>query len=109
MNSCISNLNSLFLTVRRNIFAKKTNRELKRISMTDAQTGVYNRSGYEMVLRPFVDEQRAAGKISLLLFIDINRMKTINDKYGHLNGDLAIKATADAMRSILSDGWLLAR
>ena len=45
----------------------------------------------------------------MLLFVDINNMKVINDDYGHLNGDLAIKATADAMRRSLPEGWLLGR
>ena len=45
----------------------------------------------------------------MLLFVDINNMKIINDEYGHLNGDLAIKATADSMRKSLPDGWLIGR
>ena len=36
-------------------------------------------------------------------------MKTINDVYGHLNGDLAIKATAQAMRKSLSENWKFGR
>ena len=36
-------------------------------------------------------------------------MKTINDVYGHLNGDLAIKATADAFRICSPQDWLFGR
>ena len=43
------------------------------------------------------------------IFADINFMKKINDGYGHLNGDLAIKATARALRNALSEDWLFGR
>ena len=36
-------------------------------------------------------------------------MKTINDVYGHLNGDFAIKATAEAFRNHSPDDWLFGR
>ena len=36
-------------------------------------------------------------------------MKVINDRFGHLNGDLAIKATAEAMRKALTEEWLFGR
>ena len=43
------------------------------------------------------------------MFADINYMKLINDDYGHLNGDLAIKATAEALRAAMPDDWLFGR
>lgn len=105
----ISNINSLFITIRQYIFAQETNRKLTQIYMTDFLTGMYNRTGCEKVLYSFIEENRKRGMSSVLLFADINRMKIINDVYGHLNGDLAIKATSDAMKKSLPEGWLFGR
>jgi diguanylate cyclase (GGDEF)-like protein len=105
---CMS-MNALLFGMRRHIFAQKNNRELKRIYMTDALTGLYNRTGCQKVLYEFITAQKAKGERSILVFADIDRMKTINDVYGHLNGDLAIKATADAFHKFCPGDWLFSR
>lgn len=105
----IANLNSLFVNIREHIFAQQTNRKLTEIYMTDFLTGMYNRTGCEKVVYSYIDQQRKEGNTAVLFFADIDRMKTINDVYGHLNGDLAIKAAADALKKALPDSWLLGR
>lgn len=107
--SWVMNMNTLFVNIRQYIFAQESNRKLKEIYMSDFLTGMYNRNGCENVLYENIKKNMAEGLSSLLLFVDINRMKVINDKHGHLNGDLAIKATADALRTSLSDEWLFGR
>ena len=105
----VSDINTLFITIRQYIFAQQTNRKLKEIYMTDFLTNMYNRTGCDKVLYSFIDEERKAGRETVLMFADINYMKLINDDYGHLSGDLAIKATAEAMRRAMPDGWLFGR
>lgn len=105
----IANMNSLFVNASRYIFAQKTNRKLKEIYMTDFLTGMYNRTGVEKVLFEFIQNEKQAGRTSLFMFVDIDCMKTINDVYGHLNGDLAIKAISSAMRNALPEDWLFGR
>ena len=105
----INNLDTLFINIRHNIFLKRMNEKLREIYMTDFLTDMYNRTGCENVLYSFLERQKAAGKKSVLLFYDINCMKQINDGYGHLNGDLAIKATTTAMRKSLPKDFLFGR
>ena len=105
----ITNLDTMFVTIRQYIFAQIANRKLKQIYMTDFLTGIYNRTGCETVLFEYIKTARETGKRTVLLFADINGMKTINDVFGHLNGDIAIKATADAMKKSLGEGWLCGR
>ncbi|MCR4764063.1 MAG: GGDEF domain-containing protein [Lachnospiraceae bacterium] len=105
----INNMESLLITIRQYIFAQQVNRKLREIYMTDFLTGMHNRTGCENVLYARISSEKAAGHEMLLLFADINCMKEINDGYGHLNGDLAIKATAQALRHSLPDDWLFGR
>ena len=109
LNTYVRSMNSLLFSMRRHIFSQRTNAELKRIYMTDALTGMYNRTGCENVLYEFISEQKQKNQTSILVFADIDRMKTINDVYGHLNGDLAIKATAEAFKICSPDDWLFGR
>ena len=103
------NMDAQLFTMRRHIFSERKNRELKNIYMSDALTGMYNRLGCENVLYEYITSRKALNMKSILVFADIDRMKTINDVYGHLNGDFAIKATAEAFRSCSPDEWIFGR
>lgn len=105
----INHMDAILVTMRQYIFAQRANRELKKIYMTDYLSEMYNRTGCEDVIFPRIESDKAAGIRLIMLFVDINNMKTINDEYGHLNGDLAIKATASSMKDALPDGWLFGR
>ena len=105
----ISNLNALLFSMRGHIFSVQTSDELRKIYMNDALTGIYNRTGCEKILYENILSRKKKKERSILVFADIDRMKTINDVYGHLNGDFAIKATAEALKKHSPDDWLLGR
>ena len=105
----VKNMNAQLFSMRRHIFSERKNLELKKIYMTDALTGMYNRMGCKNVLYDYISSQKELNKKSILVFADVDRMKTINDVYGHLNGDFAIKATAEAFRSCSPEEWLFGR
>ena len=105
----IMNLNSQLFSMRRHIFSERAHNELKQIYMTDALTGMYNRTGCHKVLYDYILSRKENDQKSILVFADIDRMKTINDVYGHLNGDFAIKATAEAFRKFSPKDWIFGR
>ena len=105
----VKNMDAQLITMRRHIFSERTNKELNNLYMRDALTGMYNRLGCENVLYEYITSRKAENKKSVLVFVDIDRMKTINDLYGHLNGDFAIKATAEAFRTHSPKEWLFGR
>ena len=105
----IKNMNAVLFSMRRHIFSQRANQELKRIYMNDALTGMYNRTGCENVLYEYISTKKEKNEKSILVFADIDRMKTINDVYGHLNGDFAIKATAEAFMKCSPKDWLFGR
>lgn len=69
---------------------------LKVLAETDPLTGCFNRR----VFRELVDEVRADGASGgVVLLIDMDGLKAINDRQGHAAGDEAIRAVAEAIRS----------
>ena len=75
-----------------------TVQELDHLSQTDMLTGLYNRRGYYRFFESYYEECRAAGSELAVFQIDMNKMKTINDHYGHAEGDFCLSVIADAMR-----------
>ena len=108
-NSLIRHLASGLGRARQNIMLETLNKLLSDISVRDELTGLYNRMGYEKIAIPYLDELRRNGKESVIVVVDINRMKVINDKYGHLQGDTAIKTVADVIRSSIPEEWKAVR
>jgi len=98
-----------FSRVRQNIMMADLNQRLEKASVTDALTGVYNRSGCEKIAYPYLEKCHEQGKNAVLMFADINKMKHINDKYGHVQGDMAIRTVAGAIKAVLSDEWIVVR
>lgn len=75
----------------------------------DPLTGVYNRGMLESVLRRETGlAQRHSAPFSIV-FIDIDRFKGINDRYGHATGDRAIKAFVEAIARNMRTTDMLAR
>ncbi len=78
--------------------------ELKKISVTDALTGLLNRRYFQERLFEEVERSKRQCKSFTLFIIDIDDFKAFNDRYGHLAGDEALKRVAnaikDAVRSI---------
>lgn len=103
--SVVQNLNR----VRQNIIVEQLNSQLEKLSVTDGLTGVYNRLGCENVAYPYLEQCHKQGKDAILMFADINKMKIINDKYGHLQGDLAICTVANVIKEVLQDKWIIVR
>lgn len=77
---------------------RDTVKELDYLYQTDMLTGLYNRRGYYRFFEQYYEECRAAGTELAVFLIDMNGMKTINDHYGHEEGDFCLKTIAEAMR-----------
>ena len=78
---------------------------------TDPLTGASNRSALQHMLstltRPLPGQQHAAP--FTLLFVDLDRFKPLNDRWGHDNGDLALAEVTLRMRNLLRPDDVVAR
>ena len=91
---------------RSNIKLRIYNDRLREISEIDTMTGLYNRFGYENKAIPIYEDSVRGNTLLMVMFIDINLMKQINDVFGHMNGDAAIRITASAIKSNLKNDWI---
>lgn len=72
---------------------------LCELSHTDPLTGLANRRYFVEALDQEVDRVTRAGDMALLLLIDIDHFKRVNDTHGHIAGDRVIQAVAQALQA----------
>ncbi len=83
--------------------------QLVDLSSRDALTGLANRRSFELALAREVDRVARSGESALLLMIDIDHFKQVNDRHGHAAGDLVIRAVAQALTDSVRPMDLTAR
>ena len=79
--------------------------ELAVCATHDSLTGVANREQ----MFDFLDELRSSGAEHAVLFLDLDKFKSVNDEYGHAIGDRVLEATGARLRSVCREGDLVAR
>ena len=85
----------------------EANRQLYELSIRDALTGVFNRRhALEMMRRRLDHEQE---RPLCLALIDLDHFKEINDRYGHIAGDEALRGFARTLRGTAQPGDLHGR
>jgi len=88
---------------------KDNNNQLREISMTDPLTGLSNaRYMQQWLTQAFAYATRYNEPLSVI-FLDLDHFKWINDCYGHLSGDNALKFLASVLKNSVRDSDLVAR
>jgi diguanylate cyclase (GGDEF)-like protein len=85
------------------------NERLKHIGLTDALTGVHNRRYFEQRLREEVDRALRKGSPLSCLLVDLDHFKSVNDRYGHLIGDVVLREVAEQIKDQLRLSDAMAR
>ncbi|MCO1575180.1 GGDEF domain-containing protein [Crossiella sp. SN42] len=75
----------------------------------DHLTRLPDRWGWEDAAPRLLRETAARGGALVLLMLDIDEFKTINDTHGHLAGDVVLRMVADCLRTVMRPGDLLVR
>jgi diguanylate cyclase (GGDEF)-like protein len=83
--------------------------ELGNLALTDELTGLYNRRGFMALAERQLKIGRRSGRGMLLFVMDVDRLKQINDSFGHFEGDRALKRTAEVLEKTFRDSDVLAR
>jgi diguanylate cyclase (GGDEF)-like protein len=82
---------------------------LCEISSRDPLTGLANRRQFELALASEIDRVARAGEPALVLMIDIDNFKRVNDAHGHQAGDIVLKAVAHALAECIRPMDMVAR
>ena len=82
---------------------KRHNVILDSLSKSDPMTKVFNRRGFDEAVEESMKEAKSAGKNILIMYADMDNLKVINDRYGHDDGDFALKQIANTLQDIIKD------
>ena len=97
------------ITIRDIAAAKKEEETLRRASITDDLTGLYNRRGFLTLADQQLRVSRRQGRDLVLFFADLDAFKQVNDRFGHAAGDKSLKAVASLLRASVRDSDIVAR
>ena len=78
-------------------------------SVTDPMTGLFNRQGYRLLAARLLREATRERRTAVLMLLDIDGLRAINDRLGHAVGDDAICSVAGLLRATFRDTDLVAR
>lgn len=82
---------------------------LVELSSRDALTGLANRRAFDLALVREIDRVARSGEPALLLTLDIDHFKKVNDTWGHAAGDEVLRAVAAALQDCVRPMDLVAR
>jgi len=84
-------------------------RRLEHEVCTDELTGLLNRRGFMIAANNELDLARRQGVGVTVAYLDLDRMKDINDTHGHVHGDAALRDAANMVKRALRSSDLVAR
>lgn len=87
----------------------QADQNIKRLAYYDALTGLPNRALLHDRLLHAISQTRRNNKQAAILFIDLDRFKTINDTLGHLGGDELLRQVAQRLKDNVRDADTVAR
>ena len=97
-------LRSLHFSIERH----RLQRNLRNLSLIDDLTGLYNRRGFMALAEQHLRMIQRKGA-ALLVYLDLDDLKLINDSFGHLEGNRALVVTANILRACFRQSDILAR
>jgi len=83
---------------RTNLALATANEQIKQMAITDPLTGCYNRRFFDEIGRREMQRFRRYGKPLAVVFVDINRFKYLNDRFGHDTGDTVLRTLGSMLR-----------
>ncbi len=84
-------------------------KELRAMALEDELTGIYNRRGFFTLARQHLKMADRKREALFFLLVDVDDLKSINDRMGHLEGDSALIETATLLKNSFRNSDIIAR
>ncbi|KZL90334.1 GGDEF domain-containing protein [Clostridium magnum] len=89
--------NSQFDQIYKNILLKEANQKLNYMSNHDPLTDLLNRRSFEILAKQKMETANQFKVDAVLVIMDIDHFKNINDKFGHPIGDMVLKEVSNIL------------
>ncbi|MHB8129560.1 MAG: substrate-binding and GGDEF domain-containing protein [Mobilitalea sp.] len=109
LQAWLNNVSSVFENVRMHMEMQRLVFRLEDMSIRDELTGLYNRRVLDTLGMRCLEQSRKEHTRLMFFIADLDKLKFINDKYGHTKGDIALKAVADALKLAADDDEICIR
>jgi diguanylate cyclase (GGDEF)-like protein/PAS domain S-box-containing protein len=88
---------------------KRAEAAIHTLSLADELTGLYNRRGFLAFCKQYLNSLHRTHKGGVLVYADLDGLKTINDSFGHKEGDRALIKTAELLKETFRSADVLGR
>ena len=105
----IMNINNALENLRKQSMLNSMVHRLNRMWIYDTLTEVFNRAGFFKFAPNLIHEAIDRKENLFILFLDLDGLKSVNDRYGHDEGDAFIKAMGMILRQLHGNGELVMR
>ncbi len=83
--------------------------KISSLAITDGLTGLYTRSYFSERLQEEIERAKSNNLSMAVAMLDIDHFKEVNDKYGHIAGDMLLRQIADILRKRFREIDIIAR
>ncbi len=105
----MSYLNMMLEIVKQKFFVSAVVSQLKSMYILDFMTSLYNRRGFYSKIKPQLENCISLNYDLMIVSVDMDGLKNINDTYGHSEGDIAIKALSNLLCQSVDSNTIVAR
>lgn len=109
LRQLVLSINGAYTNLRNLENLRKINKRLDSIYTKDAMTELYNRFGYMRDGYEMYERSKVSKKPLMVMFMDMDGLKNINDTYGHSQGDEALIRFAEVLRKCTADEKIAVR
>lgn len=88
---------------------KRLENEIRALSLSDPLTGLYNRRGFTILAEQEFRLAHRKERSMILFFGDVDKLKYVNDTFGHAQGDLVLKDIAAVLKECFREADIIAR